>query len=449
MDKQKQELLKYAFDNGIIDEDTIWMQVEMKKRQKYLEMHQYSIWQSEKDHYWRTYLPDDEKGRRLLKKKTEESLKDEVVNYYKEQCSVAERDIQKLHITLYHLFPEWLDFKRVHTNATTTIKRICADWQKFYAPNKELINMPIRDLTKVYLDEWVHKMIQAYNMTRKCYYNMTLILRQCLDYAVEKGYVEKNEFQKVKVNQRLLRRTKKKESVSQVYLRDEVALMINEMYRRFDNRPKSTAPLAIVLNFELGLRIGELVAIKESDIKDGCIHIQRQEVKIFEKDGDYQMKKTGYKVVEYTKTEDGDRWIPLTTTARELIDMIRHVNQEYGHRCDGYLFVEGNERLTHYSIERRLARGCETVGIMNKSSHKIRKTVISTMIEAGMNIDDIRRMAGHADERTTYNCYCFSRNTTQETQEQLERALNNGRVINGNQEIIRFSRNKKLQKACE
>ena len=63
------------------------------------------------------------------------------------------------------------------------------------------------------------------------------------------------------------------------------------------------------------------------------------------------------------------------------------------------------------------------MGIEVKSSHKSRKTVISSMIDANMNINTIREMAGHADERTTYNNYCFDRSTEDERIEQMERAL--------------------------
>lgn len=68
-----------------------------------------------------------------------------------------------------------------------------------------------------------------------------------------------------------------------------------------------------------------------------------------------------------------------------------------------------------------------------KTSHKIRKTYISTLIDSGLNIDEIRRMAGHTDERTTYGNYCYNRLTNSQTEEKIENALNFKRVIKGNQ----------------
>lgn len=45
------------------------------------------------------------------------------------------------------------------------------------------------------------------------------------------------------------------------------------------------------------------------------------------------------------------------------------------------------------------------------------------MIDANMNINTIREMAGHADGRTAYNNYCFDRSAEDERIEQMERAL--------------------------
>jgi integrase len=40
-----------------------------------------------------------------------------------------------------------------------------------------------------------------------------------------------------------------------------------------------------------------------------------------------------------------------------------------------------------------------------------------------MNINTIREMVGHADERTTMNSYCYDRRTEDERRAILERAL--------------------------
>ena len=63
-----------------------------------------------------------------------------------------------------------------------------------------------------------------------------------------------------------------------------------------------------------------------------------------------------------------------------------------------------------------------SIGIFQKSNHKIRKTFISSLIECGININTVRSLAGHEDETTTLNNYCF--NTNEETEMELENARN-------------------------
>ena len=56
--------------------------------------------------------------------------------------------------------------------------------------------------------------------------------------------------------------------------------------------------------------------------------------------------------------------------------------------------------------------------------HKIRKTYISTLIDnENININYIRQMVGHADERTTYSNYCFNRKPKDMTENEMEKAL--------------------------
>ena len=60
---------------------------------------------------------------------------------------------------------------------------------------------------------------------------------------------------------------------------------------------------------------------------------------------------------------------------------------------------------------------------MVKSSHKVRKTYISALLDAHVNINTVRELVGHADERTTLKNYCFDRNTEEEKRKKVEQAL--------------------------
>lgn len=423
-----QDLLQYAVQNGMLDLAVVQEQANMSKRKEILDKYPYKIWTG-KDGLTRTYIPDSTKpnNRRLIKRKSRIDVEDEVIQYMREHEEILRGEQPVVNLTLVGIFPRWIEFKAKHTNSSSYTKRITTTWKKYYSTQPEFINKPISSFTKVELDAWAHDMIRNHNMTKKQYYNMSVILRQELDFAVDNGWISSNVFSEVKINTKLFVREKKKPSNTQVYLTNEAPAMITEMINRFREDPTHTNPLMVLLAFEIGTRVGELVALKREDIAPdwSMIHIQRQEIRTYEKvDNDgFVMKMTGFKVVEYTKTEDGDRYVYLTKTAVKIIQTVLSVNERYGYFCDDYLFVDGNKRISQNAVSYQIKDGCKHAQIPEKSSHKIRKTYISSLIDSGLNINEIRRQVGHADERTTYGNYCFNRATEPETRQLMEQAL--------------------------
>lgn len=405
--------------------------MQEKEKQRLLNKHKYAIFKDEKDGRWKTTIPDSTKksGRRLVAKSTEEKLLDTLVKFYADQED-NEYIKEFGNITLRKLYPKWLMSKFNHTEAATYIKRINTDWNAFYN-NDEIADIPINELTTVYLDDWIHKKIKEHSMTKTKYYNMSIILRQCLEYACMDGVniIENNPFNKVTVNKKLFIKKPKPNRETQVYLNNEQKLISDECSSRFNLKKNYTTSLMILLNFQLGLRIGELVALKWSDRHGNYLNINRMEVQDFifiENDGKISVEPNGYKIVDYTKSDAGMREVYMNSEARRIFELIKKVNIENGYSDGDFIFISsqkkkrGNARtLTTY-----LEKLCIKTGILNKSNHKIRKTYISSLFDKGINIDTIRRQAGHEDERTSLNNYCFDQKDLSQLEQQLENAKN-------------------------
>ena len=276
-----------------------------------------------------------------------------------------------------------------------------------------IINKRIREITKIELDEWIHKMIRKYDMTKVMYYNVSLIIRQMLDYAEELEIVEENLFRKVKIDsKRMFRKVQKKKDCTQVYTKEEEILIFREAWNDFKNSKRLVyrlAPLAVMFQFLTGVRIGELCALKFDDVENGVLHV----VRMLQRDSD--------KVVEHTKSHE-DRDVLLTDAALDIIEVARAYQEEHG--CKGeYIFSTTEDALSYAETNILLKKYCKRLNILYRSSHKSRKTYISSLIDAGININTIRSYAGHADERTTYFNYCFDRAPDAEKKMLLEKAL--------------------------
>ena len=106
-----------------------------------------------------------------------------------------------------------------------------------------------------------------------------------------------------------------------------------------------------------------------------------------------------------------------------LIEAARKRQRALGVSDSGYVFSTDDNYLSYRSLSSAFIRYCEKAGIEYRSSHKARKTFISSLIDAGMNINTIREWVGHAEEQTTWGSYCYDRRTTDERREILESAL--------------------------
>ncbi len=442
-------MLKYIEENGIIDLTYVQEQIKMKKRDEILKRHQYSIWFNEKENVWYSYLPDGSKAnnRRKIKRKNKNDLEKMICDYYQlSPDNHAEKEKPKESLSVENLFYEFMKHKTNEVNSGT-VKRMMADWNRFYKPDEEFIAMPVKNLTKINIDDFFNSVLVEHNLKKKAFYNMCGILKQTLEYAVDAEYIEKNPY-RVKVNKKKFANSSKKPSAKEVFQAGEKELFINEMERRLANNPSNTAPLAVLLDFELGTRKGEILAISKSDIVGDRIHIHRQLVEEFDTGNLDEMKSKGFHVVDYTKSEDGDRWLPLTARAKEIIRRVEAINGEYGYSYKDFLFVRTGKCISPDAVDAQVKRGCDYIGIPVKTMHKIRKTYASTLLHNGVNISIVKDMLGHADESTTLKHYIYNTEDSTETDYKVLDALEPQRTAKSDQsdqKIISFPKSKKAK----
>ena len=438
------ELLKYAIENGILDAALVRDKIEMMKREEILKKHCYSIWYNDKEKSWYTYIPDITKkdNRRKVKRKEKRDIENIICQYYQ---SAENKENSEL-LTVEKLFYEFMEHKSKEVNSGT-IKRMMADWERFYKPNTEFIHTPVKNITRITIDDFFNDVLEKYDLKKKAFYNMCGLLKQSLEYAIDAEYIEKNPY-RIKVNKKKFVNSNKKPSTKEVYQKEEKELFIEEMERRLDNNPSNTAILAVLLDFELGTRKGEILAICKSDIAGDKIHIHRQLVEEFDTSDLNDIKSLGFRIVDYTKSEDGDRWLPLTERAKELIRRVEYINEKYDYSYKDLLFARNNSFITPDAIDAQVKRGCEHIGIPVKTMHKIRKTYASTLLHNGVNISIVKDMLGHADESTTLKHYIYNIEDSTETDRLVRNALSGDKKVRSDQSdqnIVEFRKIKKLK----
>ena len=141
------------------------------------------------------------------------------------------------------------------------------DWKRFYE-NDSISDRPIVELTTLELKNWARNKIISGKLSKKVYYNMTVIIRQSLEYLVELGELPANPFTNFKINRSLFTPVVEKESEYEVFSEVEEQQIKEYALQDFARNEELTTALAVVLNFSLGLRVGELVALKWKDLRN-------------------------------------------------------------------------------------------------------------------------------------------------------------------------------------
>lgn len=373
-------------------------------------IHPHNIWCG-KDFRWRTYISDvtKSKGRKLVVKGSEESLYQFLMGYY-ENCQ--NEALQKV-ITIEALYPEWIEYKRLHTTADTYITRLNSDWKTYYE-NTAIIKMPICDIDKFKLDVWAHTLIKNNCMKRKKYTNVQTIMRQVLEYASDLRLIPFNPMNTLKIDKRVFVKEQKKPDKTQVYSIAERKKIIELAWIDYENRTKiyELAPLALIFQFYTGLRIGELCVVKYDDIEStDYIHVQRM------------LRRDTKEVVPHTKTDYGDRQVYLIEEAKHIINVARSRQKELQVDSTGYIFSINGLPITERCITDLLKKYARNLDILYRSSHKIRKTYGSFLLNNGVSINTTRAMLGHSDEETTLKYYCYDTKDDAENKKMFEKAL--------------------------
>ena len=164
-----------------------------------------------------------------------------------------------------------------------------------------------------------------------------------------------------------------------------------------------------------GLRGGELCAIKWKDVdfKKRVINVCKNIIATYEdvkKESNFDIsntstkkKKRVIKEQNSTKTESGNRYIPLNKSAIELLYKLSKIN---GGNSDDYIItgtrtpVSVDVISSAYTAIAKSAKIERPLGI-----HTLRHTFASLLIKKGVDIKIVSEILGHANITITYNLY--------------------------------------------
>lgn len=289
--------------------------------------------------------------------------------------------------------------------------------ERTYVRTKETIkSMEKCDLLKKNIDEVSTDELQMYLNSLRHYSQNTIKkyidqLNQAFKYAQNKGYIIQNpmfDIIRPKSN-------KKKKEIRALEIEEQQMLTDYLLNIPIQDEPNKNA---FLLQMYMGLRIGEALALRTSDIDLHKNVINISKTLTTDRDRKIIMGDT-------TKTYAGQRQIPIPES---LLDTVKSQMILAENHKDKLLFVDKNNYyLAPRNANTLLQKITKKLGIENISSHSLRHTYGTRCIESGMRAVTVQRLMGHTDISITLNTYTSILNKfkEQELEKVNEYYLNN------------------------
>lgn len=376
-----------------------WFMDELKrmKREELLSKHPYKIYQG-KDGKWYTYLPNEKKGRKMIKRNKKENIEKQVISYWKKEIENP---------TLKQLFYEWIMRKLEYKDICRgTFDRYEKEFKRYFEDDSCFADRRVRNIEPADITPFLRSAIAKYSLTSKAYSNLRTITYGIFKYAKEKGYIMWSISQTVgdmEISKKAFRKVIKEDD-EEVFNDEEMTILIKEILLNPD-----LLNLGIMLMFCTGIRVGELVALKWCDVVDNSIKIRRTE--IFYKGNN---NKNVYEIRDYPKTEAGVRTVFIPTEFSSILKRLKLMSES-----EEYIFWKNNKNIKVLQVRKRLYQLCDKLEIKRKSPHKLRKTYLSILLDNGVDKRLIKDVAGHTEIATSERNYHRNRKSDEKKGEIL------------------------------
>ena len=249
--------------------------------------------------------------------------------------------------------------------------------------------------------EWLIKMQQVDGRGYSSIHTIRGVVRPAFQMAVDDDLLVKNPFE-FQLNTVVVNDSVTREAITRQQERDFLEFVKNDKHfcKYYDG---------IYILFKTGLRISEFVGLtkKNLDFENNRIIV------------DHQLQRTRDMkyIIEDTKTESGERMVPMTPEVKEAFQRIiaNRKNPKVEPMVDGYsgfLYLDKNGRPMvalhwekYFQHIREKYNKIYRIQMPKVTPHVCRHTFCSNMAKSGMNPKTLQYIMGHSDISVTLNVY--------------------------------------------
>lgn len=233
---------------------------------------------------------------------------------------------------------------------------------------------------------------RSYSTIKKCY----LLLNEFYEQKVASGKLKLNPAYAVRLPAKnLLHNYKSEENDSydeevKFYTEEQVRKIVEEATGFFKNgKPKYRLGWAYVLIMYTGMRRGEALGLRWTDVDEEYINIRNTLVEV-----------DGKLINKCPKTRNSQRMIKLSNTAKDALKNLRHISN-----CEYVVCTSSGKNVRPSEFYRTFDSICKRAGVENYGIHSLRHTFASMLFNNGCELTIISRLLGHSDTKTTERVY--------------------------------------------
>ena len=252
-----------------------------------------------------------------------------------------------------------------------------------------IVHKNVDEITPDELQQYVNTFSQFSDSTIK---KNIAQFNQAFKYAFDKGYISRNPMAMI-----IKPRTKVQSKIVRAMTLDEEIKFVNYL----QNQTLETCPYKneYLIQLFMGLRIGECLALSETDIDLKHRSIFVHKTLTTDIDGLIRMSNS-------PKTKAGNRYLPISDSLYPyIIEQMRFCHSQPNNE-EKLLFKPPHNRYTdRENVNRALSKILDKLGIEHMSSHSLRHTYATSSIEAGVTPVVLQKLMGHTDVSITLNTY--------------------------------------------